>query len=306
VNAVLHAAPSACNIHVSESLNASVTISTGGGRIGYYIEGGLTCGFFAGLCWRDEGSLFSWSGAHDTFDILPAGPLANQDIPLPRAVCTPTGLASGGITYPVVGEAFNAGDTSFLDGGFFRVFADTENDGSDDGDFHPVIHTPFDCHALAWSSSAPDDVITTSDIGPTTPVSCFTSIKYGASGLRTLTLTASDSDLGNGLDTRATTVLVGDPATAPVVTMTRPVPFEFPGNCVAIDASGSATDPGGLTTTLEWFEVSTETAAAHSFGTGATASLGRGTEPDIVRLVATDSEGHKAAVERPVRLECVK
>lgn len=303
VNAVLHAAPSTCNIHVSESLNASVTISTGGGQIGYYIEGGLTCGFFAGLCWRDEGNLFSWPGAQDTFDILPAGPLANQDIPLPRAVCTPTGLASGGITYPVVGEVFNAGDTSFLDGGFFRVFADTGNDGSDDGGFHPSIHTPFDCHTLAWSSSAPDDVVITTDIGPRTPGSCFTSIKYSASGVRTLTLTASDSDLGNGLDTRTTTVLVGDPATAPVVTMTRPVPFEDPGNCGNILASGSATDPGGLATTLAWFEVTLPAVAGTPAGTGPTAGIDEG---EIVRLVATNSAGQKAAVERPVSLICVK
>jgi hypothetical protein len=303
VNAVLHASPLQCNVHVSESLNASVTVSTGGGSIGYYIEGGLTCGFFAGLCWRDEGSLFPWPGASATFDILPDGPLANQDIPLPPALCSPTGLADGGITYPVVSETFNPGDVSFLAGEFHRFVIDTTGDGEDDGDFHPKRTVQFDCHTLAWSSSDPGDVITTSDVGPRAPDSCFTTIKYGAAGARTVTLTASDSLLGNGRDSRTATVLVGDPATAPVVTMTRPLPFEDPGNCRTLSASGSAVDPGGSETTLAWLEVILPNVAGAPAGTGPTADFGGG---EIVRLVATNAAGQKAAVERPVHVICVK
>ena len=303
VSAVLHAAPAQCNIHVSESLNASVTVSAGAGRIGYYIEGGLTCGFFSGLCWRDEGILFPWSGSSHTFDVLPAEPLANQDIPLPPALCAPTGLADGGIVYPVVGETFNPGDVSFLVGQFSRLFTDTTGDGGDDD---LKIPTLFDCHTFAWSSSDPSDVITTTDVPVRTSTTCFTTIKYGAPGARTLTLTASDPLLGNGLHTRLSTIVAGDPALAPVVTMTRPAPFEFPGNCVAAEGNGSATDPGGLPTTLEWFEVVPSSAVTRSIGTGATAFLDRGDTFDIMRVVATDSAGHKAAVERPVSLECVK
>lgn len=296
VNAVLNASPAACNIQVSESLTASVTISTGGGRIGYYLEGGLTCGFFAGLCWRDEGNFFEWQGFSRTYEILPAAPLANQSIPLPAALCTPTGLAEGGISYPAVGQSFNAGDVSFLSGGFSRTFVNTSG-----GLPFPTF---FDCHRLGWSSSDPSDVITTSDV----PVAgggtdCFTTIKYGTSGARTITLTASDPLLGNGLDTRATTVLVGNPATAPVVTMVRPAPYENPGNCNSIPGSGSATDPSGLVTTLSWFQVTRPNLAGVQVGTGPTASLGDG---EIIRLVATNSAGQRAAVERPVTFICIK
>jgi hypothetical protein len=295
VEAVLHAAPAQCDIHVSESLDASVTVSTGGGKIGYYIEGGLTCGFFAGLCWRDEGNLFSWPGASQTFALLPATPLANEDIPLPPALCTPSGLAAGGITYPVIGESFNPGDVSFLAGGFQRIFEDSDS---------PLrIPTLFDCHTLRWSSSDPSDVLATGDVGSPSPDSCFTSIEYGASGARTLTLSASDPLLGNGLDTRTTTVRVGDPATAPVVTMTEPVPYEDPGNCRVLDASGSALDPAGSPTTLQWFGITLPDVAGATAGTEPTAGF---TEGDIVRLVATNAAGQQAAVERPVNISCIK
>jgi hypothetical protein len=304
VNAVLNASPLACNVHLSEGLSGTVTLSSGGGRIGYYIEGGLTCGYWGGLCWRDEGDLKSWVGTSKSWDILPAQPLANQDIPLPDGFCTPKGDAEGGISYPLVGEVFSPGDFSFMQAEFFRTYADSTVQHTSSGDIVLSGKVDIACDGQVWKSTDPSDTIEAW-------APCYNKIRYGNPGKRTISVFVTDPILGTGTAQREVTVGAGDPATAPIPTMHYPVPYAVGPECGDLLAWGQATDPNSLDTTLAWYQgvVAGISGAAQSVtltqsGTGENASIGHPAE--IARLVATNSAGQSAMFEVPVEIHCVK
>ncbi|HXI60933.1 MAG TPA: hypothetical protein VNO55_32960 [Polyangia bacterium] len=305
VDASLNADPRFCSVHLSETLSGQATVSTGGGTLGYYIQGGLCCGCFIDVCWRDEGSLFSWNGFSTSFNILPKTPLADQDFPLPKELCTPTGNADGGISYPLVDENFNPGDISFVEADFTRTFIST------DGKIHPDVH--IDCTQFVWSSSDPSDVISSTAVFGMSPFgvpNCYTKIRYGTTGPRTLTVTVTDPLLGSGIGSRQVIVTDGDPATAPVVTIATPPPFDANGGgCSGPMASGTFVDPSGLDVGLEWFGGRFDSSGLHltSEGTGSSVKLS-GAGSDIVRLVGTNaaSPPQPAMMEIPVQYTCVK
>jgi hypothetical protein len=60
VTTTLNADPRVCSVHVKETFSGTVTVHTGGGAIGYFVEGGACCGCFVEICWRDEGNLYTW------------------------------------------------------------------------------------------------------------------------------------------------------------------------------------------------------------------------------------------------------
>jgi hypothetical protein len=297
VNTSLNSDPRVCSIQATESMSATATISSGGGSIGYYIEGGLCCGCFVDVCWRDDGDLFSWSGSSTSFDIVPASPLGTQSFPLPTAVCTPTGGPDGGLTYPITNEAFNPGDVSFIKAAFSRTFVNTTSGV----DFN--FPSFFDCSEFAWSSSDPSDVLSALPNAPTSNGPCYTQIKYGNSGLRTLTATATDPALGNGLGSVTVFVLTGDPTTAPAVTILTPAAFaNNNGSCGGGPTNGTATDPNGLDVSLDWFFGDYPVL----FFAGSGASVSPPDSATLVRLMGTNSVGQSAINELPISFTCVK
>jgi hypothetical protein len=295
VNTSVNVDPRVCSVTATETFSAKANISSGGGSVGYYLEGGLCCGCFIDVCWRDEGDIFSWSGFSTSFDVLPNGSLGTQTIPLPTAVCTPTGGPDGGMTYPISGEGFNAGDVSFIQAAFSRTFPTG-------GPFN--LPTYFDCSDFTWTSSDPSDVISALPNSPTSNGPCYMQIKYGAAGSRTITATATDSALGTGLATAAVTV-TGDPTTAPSVTATSPPPFAVAPNCGPLHGEASATDPNGLTVTFEWFVGAEPPLTLFDEGSGPSFDLGEN-GGNLVRLVGTNSAGQAAIDEIPVLFQCIK
>jgi hypothetical protein len=297
VDTSINTDPRVCNITATESFTASANISTGGGRVGYYLEGGLCCGCFIDVCWRDQGDIFDWNGFSTSFNILPNGPLGSQTFPLPTVVCTPTGTADGGITYPTANEGFNAGDQSFIEAGFSRTFI------SGGGPIN--LPTFFDCSEYTFTSSDPSDVISTLPGAPTgSNGPCIVKITYGNAGTRTLTATANDPSLGAGFSTQTVTV-TGDPTTAPVVTINTPAPFAQAPNCGSLSGTGSATDPNSLTVTFEWFLGFQPPVSLSDQGPGPSVTLSSG-EADLLRLVGTNSAGQSAIDEFPVDFLCIQ
>lgn len=291
VTATLNASPLACRVHVTETLSGTATLTMGAGAIGYYLEGGLTCGLWSGLCWRTEGNLWDWPGKELVFPILPASPLANQDFSLPFSLCAPVGTADGGVTYPLPGATFKPGDTSFLAAGFERT---TVNTG---GQLN--IPERLTCETQLWTSTDPSDVIT--PLG-----GCNYRIRYGSPGTRTLSVSVTDPALGTGADVRQVTVLAGDPATAPQPVITSPAAGTTPGNCASVTGTSTVSDPNGLTTTLEWLEgtfTANSTLTFRPSGTNPTEQLTGG---DVIRLTATNSSGQQGSFEIPVYFYCVK
>jgi len=299
----LNADPRVCSVHVKETFSGTVTVHTGGGAIGYFVEGGACCGCFVEICWRDEGNLYTWPSDTTTYDLIPETPLADQDLALDPALCAPKGDAEGGVTYPRVGQSFRPGDFSFLDAAFARDILD-ESQGI-------VIPTPLDCRTFSWFSNGPDDVISlTVSTDTTNGPACYTKIRYGSPGTRTLTVIANDPDLGTGSATREVEVVAGDRDVAPIVAITRPAALTRSTSVCAIPvaATGTATDPGGLDVTLAWslgtFPDDTSVPTFTAAGTGVMVDLKR--EADIIRLVGTDTAGNEAGMEIPVSLECVQ
>ncbi len=295
VNTSVNVDPRVCSVTASETFSAKANISSGGGTVGYYLEGGLCCGCFIDVCWRDEGNIFSWSGLSTSFDILPNGSIGSQTFPLPTAVCAPTGGPDGGMIYPIAGEGFNAGDVSFIQAAFSRTF-------QNGGPFN--VPSFFDCSDFTWSSSDPSDVISALPNSPTSNGPCYTRIKYGTAGSRSISVTAIDPALGTGLASVNVTV-TGDPTTAPSVTATSPPAFAVAPNCGPLQGTASATDPNNLAVTFEWLVGAEPPLSVFSLGTGPSLALGEN-GGNLVRLVGTNSAGQAAIDEIPVQFTCIK
>src|SRR4029453_989992 len=64
VNVSFDLNPNVGKLFVTETFDSSVDLSVGAGEIGYYLEGGVTCGIWDGGCWRTEGSLIPWDALY--------------------------------------------------------------------------------------------------------------------------------------------------------------------------------------------------------------------------------------------------
>lgn len=305
VTASLSLQPGACSVGLSESLTAQAVLGAGSGTIGYYVEGGICCGCFIELCWRDEGDIYSWPGYTHTFDILPATPLASQTIPLDVAsVCPPISGVPGQIDYPFSGETFHQNDASFLQ----ATFTISYNSGSGP--------QTLNLDNQVFTSDCPSDVITHSVLG--------NAIRYGTCATRNISVTATSSSnpaAGNGTATVSVNVTPNDPATAPVPSMGIPGFSQTIGvdcsNSTSVNSIGGATDPDFDTHLLTWYADS-YTGSRHSLdpygdpgfelSTGTTPPLTITKGIQLIRLIAQDDAGHTALIEHPitVRDNCVK
>ncbi len=276
--------PRVCTQTVSESLSAQLQFSALGGKLGYYLEGGLTCGWWGGLCWRDDETIFPWDGLKANYNIIPATPLVNQTTPLPHATCAVPGDAPGKVDYPVDSELFPQGTTSFLTGEFSRRIP------QDPPSVPPVVmDTPFDCKTFTWFSSDPSDVITAV---PGQAIGCTPQIVYGNPGTRTITVVASDPALGNGSASVQVTVSPALP-NPPIPTITSI------GGCNG-QAQGTATDPLAQDLTLSWYEEPGD----HAVGTGTTSGNLGGGFSGALRLAASAPDGRVGVVESPLLVFC--
>ena len=287
--------PRYCNVTTSESLNGKVNLTVGSGKVGWYLEGGLTCGFWGGLCWRDEETLLDWPGLTKSYDILPAQPLGNQTVPLPDAFCTVTGNADGGVTYPVASQSFPQGTNSLLMAGFSRIIASDPPPGCTPPSCVSLsLPTPIDCQYYTWSSSDPSDVIS--------PVAgqaagCEPRIVYGNPGLRTITVVANDPKLGGG----SSSVQVDISASAPD-SPTAHIDSLDTGSCGG-SASGSGTDPLGQPLSFSWYAEPTNALMANG---ASSQSLSESYAGPVVRLTATSTDGRQGVYEVAGSWYCIK
>jgi hypothetical protein len=300
ITASLSLQPGACSITVSESLTAKAILSAGGGTIGYYVEGGICCGCFIELCWRDEGNLFSWPGYSQTFSILPETPLGSQTTQLDTAtICPSVSGAPGQIDYPTNGETFNQGDVSFMKATFTINFVSSGGSQTLDLD-HQV-----------WTSTCANDTIGSS-----------ASIKYGDCPSRTLHVEATNSlhpEAGSGSASVTVNVNPNDPATAPVPTIGIPgFNQNFASTCghgPSVNSIGHVTDPDFDTHLLFWYwdyfarhVLDPNNDPGTELSSGVTPPLQIDFGIQIIRLIATDDAGHKGLVEIPITVDdtCVK
>jgi|GEM_PF-2001048 len=285
--------PRVCSVTTAETLSGSVDMTVGSGEVGYYLEGGLTCGLWGGLCWRDEESLLDWPGLNESYTIIPAQPLANQTVPLPPAFCAVSGDADGGINYPVAGQSLPQGTNSLLLALFERTINSDPPPGWDPEDPYLVFPTPLDCQYYTWSSTDPSDVITAV---PGQPAGCSPRIVYGNPGPRTISVIANDPALGAGAGSVQVNVTPSLPD-APVVTITS----IDGGNCTSV-GYGTATDPLGQTLSYTW----TTQPGGEVRGTSAVSGLGQDYNGPVMRLTATAPDGRSGAYEAQAFWSCIR
>jgi hypothetical protein len=300
ITASLNLQPGACSITVSETLAAKAILTAGGGTIGYYVEGGICCGCFIELCWRDEGNIYSWPGYSHTFDILPETPLASQTITLDTAtVCPSVSGAPGQIDYPTAGETFNQGDVSFMKATFKIDF------GSSGGG------QTLDLDKQVWTTTCSTDSLFSNG-----------GIKYGDCPSRTLHVDATNSlhpEAGSGSASVTVNVNPNDPTTAPVPSIGIPgfnQNFETAcGHATSVNAIAHVTDPNFDTHLLTWYSdkfsrhgLDPNNDPGTEISSGVTPPLPIDLGVQIIRLIAQDDAGHKALVEIPINVNdvCVK
>jgi hypothetical protein len=284
VSASANLDPRVCSVTTSETLSGSVQMNVGSGQIGYYLEGGLTCGFFSGLCWRDEETLFDWNGLSKSYTIIPAQPLGQQTIPLPAAFCTVSGDADGGIDYPAANQSIPQAADSVLLAHFERTIATDPPPDWPPGTPYIILPTPLDCQYYTWSSSDPSDVITAA---PGQPAGCSPRIVYGNPGPRTISVIANDPALGTGVGSVSITITpsIANSPTALITSIDT-------GNCTSM-GHATGTDPMGQSLTFSWF---TEPANG-TLATGSDPFLGSEYGGPVVRVVATATDGRTGVYE---------
>lgn len=279
--------PRVCTQTVKESFSGQLKFSALGGKLGYYIEGGVTCGLWDGLCWRDDETIFSWKGLEKSYDIIPAVDLVNATTALPSSECALPGNADGQIDYPGSGEQFPQGTSSYLLADFSRTILPDPVPAN-----YIALPTYIDCKYFTWSSSDTSDVITAVS---GQAIGCMPQIVYGNPGTRTISVVASDPALGNGYGSVQVTVSATLP-NAPVPTITSTAACN-------VSAQGTATDPLGQTLTLTWFMEPGDVSAGT--GSAATTPNGKGTGYiGALRLVATAPDGRLGAVESFISYTC--
>jgi hypothetical protein len=292
ISASLNLQPGACSVQVNETLTAQAILTAGSGTIGYYVEAGVCCGCFVELCWRDEGDIYSWPGYSQTFDILPATPLATQTIQLDTAaVCPAVTSAPGQIDYPFDGETFNQNDRSFLKSTFNIAFNSSGGNQTIQLD-HQV-----------WTSDCAGDLIGANG-----------SIWYGDCPTRTLTVVAtSTSSPTAGSGTASVHINVNpNPSSTAITPITLAPGFgqEFLTNCqglASVIAMATYNNPDGETVSLTWYSDSfarkgldPNNDQGAQLGTGLTAPLLLNEGIKIIRLIGVDTLGHTGLTEIPI------
>jgi len=297
IGTTLNLQPGACSVDVTEVLTAQAVLTAGSGTIGYYVEGGICCGCFIELCWRDEGDIYTWPGYSRTIDILPATPLGSQSIPLnTAAVCPAVSGAPGQIQYPSEGETFNQGDLSFLKALFTISYTA--------GGFPQSLVLDNQ----VWTSTCATDTITTSVLG--------VGIKYGDCPTRTLNVVATSSSApsaGSGTASVTVNVNANDPATAPVPSMGIPgFNQNFTVDCseiTSVNAIGGVTDPNFEQTSMEWYSdvfaspgLDPYSNPGNHLTSGVTPPLTITEGNRLIRLLVKDASGHSALIEHPINV----
>ena len=292
ISASLNLQPGACSIKLKETLTAQAILTAGNGSIGYYIEGGICCGCFIELCWRDEGNLYSWPGYSRTIDIVTATPLADQTIPLDTAtVCPAVTSAPGQIDYPFDGETFNQNDRSFTKATFTIAY------NSSGGPQTITLDNQV------WTSSCPGDLI-----GATG------GIWYGDCPTRTLKVVATSTTYptaGSGTATVTVNVNPNPSSTAITpITLAPAVNQQFLTNCMgdaSVIAMATYNNPDNDSTTLTWYSDSffrhgldPNNDRGDQLGTGLTAPLLLSGSMKIIRLIGVDVGGHTGLTEIPI------
>lgn len=278
--------PTRCETEFTQAIASTAFLSAGGGKIGYYLEGGFTCGLGGFGCWRHEGNLWEWGAIFERerplFEIPVGG---TRTVSMHEHLCEPD--VGGLVTYPTDGAEFHQGDQSFMSAQAEAVFQTPEPPG--------FVLVLLDDHT--WSSSDPTDIID----GNT--------IRYGNPGPRTLTVVATD-DAGEytATSSRTVTILPNEPATAPAPQILSPSPgLTF--QCTQVSASGAATDPQGLPIeSFEWF-ISNDPPnidLGSAVGTGEDISFATPrSSRQLLRLIVTNSDGSQGLVEIPALVLCI-
>jgi hypothetical protein len=269
--------PNVCRIKVSEGLSASVTLGAGSGSIGWYLEGGVSCGFWSGLCWRDEGDLFPWTGLSSIITLLPASPLLNQEIPLPDGTCD--AKVDIKIASPVEGTTYVPGQSIPLRGSATETFAS-------DADIN--VPMPVDCAKLTWTVD-----------GSVVGNACSTPrATFSTTGAHDVTLSVSD---GAVHASASRIVTVSDAGENPAVIIEGD---NYLGSCFATgEVHANVTEPQGQPVTIQWFNQDT----GALLDTGPSLQLGPTThKPTHVHVVVTDPDGHTGMADWTVEYVCVK
>jgi len=293
VSTIVDLTPGSCSVKINETLDAKATVTSGDGAIGYYVEGGICCGCFVELCWRDEGDIYTWTGYSKTFDILPASDLANQTIPLATSVCPPITSAPGGIDYPFDGETFNRSDRSFLKATF------TINYNTSAG------NQTINLDKQIWTSDCPSDIIGANG-----------GIVYGDCPTRNLKVVATSTQYPNaGSGTGNVNVKVNPNPSSTAITPILLAPGfgqEFLTNCqgnASVIAMASYNNPDNDTTLLTWYS---DNLVRHGLNPNQDrgnelAKMSTSTAPllldqsiQIIRLIGDDLGGHTGLVEIPI------
>jgi hypothetical protein len=282
VNLSYNLDPKVCKLFVTETFDSRVDLSVGAGSIGWYLEGGVSCGFWDGGCWREEGTLIPWDALyHDTITLVPQSPLAASEIGL-EGLCEADVIAV--IDRPVQHDGFIAGQTVTVRGSATAQY--------DESGVFLNIPRPIDCSALSWSSSNASDTFVQK------AGTCETQLTFASAGDRTIKLSVQDGPVTGS----RTVVLHVDPAgEAPVVTIDGD---NFTPDCASsAPLSARGFDPQGQALVYEWYD---ETGKLIGTGASIDAPLpgGHSWERDV-DVVARDPDGNEGRATLHLEGYCV-
>jgi hypothetical protein len=188
--AVEDRAPRVCAVNPSMAFSMNAVLGAGGGQVNWFVQGGLTCGFWDNLCWREEGKLFDWPGLEAVFPIVTETPVGEvPDIPLDPGLC-PTGISLY-VSDPFAGQEFLTGQPIWTAFSAERLGA---------GGVTEEL-----CAAVTVTSSNPGDTFDAADNGQ-----CERRLIPAGTGPRTLSFYAEDEIGSSPVVTRD--ILLSDPA----------------------------------------------------------------------------------------------
>jgi hypothetical protein len=203
VSAPVDKTPGVCEIQPEMAFSMDVEVSSLSGEITWFLQGGFSCGFWDGGCWRTEGVLFPWEGfSLGTLEIVPDGPIGILDpLPWPAEDC-PTGISLN-VLDPSNGDVFTTGQAIWVN------FEASRYLGQD-------VIQDIDCVYGDVTSSNPGDVW-----DPATEESCGRRLTLsGGPGDRDISVQVTDLIGTSGVVVRRIHVVDPVPGSPPIPTIT--------------------------------------------------------------------------------------
>lgn len=217
VEAPLNAAPNVCTINPQMTFSAALNLGAGGGHIGYFLEGGVTCGYWDTLCWRTEGVLLPWEGFTRSYPLTTAVPLLSDPIPWFPEDCP--GDIDVSIVDPRPTDSILAGTNFFVNISATRLpYVEISPD---------LIPIPEELDCVNGGQPV---VTLTPDMGDTivpTEDSCSYRVQLSTTpGPRQISVEVSDT-YGHGADSRTVTVEPLPANQPPIPSVTARYPIEY-------------------------------------------------------------------------------